>query len=72
MRNASQSEPMTKEEAVQTLAKIGKSFSTPIDAHLKADEILLAVMRQYGLEDVVTAYRKCEEVVGGFWFEWPR
>lgn len=72
MRAASTSEAMTKEEAVQSLAKIGESTGTPIDAHLKADEVLLAVMRQYGLEDVVVAYRKCEEIVGGFWFEWPR
>ena len=63
---------MTKEDAIQNLTNLGKTANTPIDAHCKADEILLAVMQAHGLEEVVDAYKSCEDVIGGFWFEWNR
>ena len=63
---------MTKDEAVQHLTKLGKSSTAPVDVHLKADEILLAVMQAHGLKEVVDAYRSCENEIGGFWFEWNR
>ena len=61
---------MDKQEAIRQLREIGESESRPLKAHRKAETVLISVLREYGLEDVADAYRRCENAAGGFWFDW--